>query len=98
VNRSSVGPGKQVPKARNSDEAIGSLAVGSAHRRWAGRPGASADRQSVNDGFFSIDCLALTRLDESPRGGAKEKRIQTVLHEDDELICKVGGTLAAPMK
>jgi hypothetical protein len=40
---------------------------------------------------FSIDCLALTRLDKSPRGGAKQKRIQTVLHKDDDLVCEVSG-------
>jgi hypothetical protein len=41
-------------------------------------------------GPVSIDCLALTRLDKSPRG-AKQKRIKTLLHEDDDLICQVTG-------
>jgi hypothetical protein len=45
----------------------------------------------VNQRFFSVDCLALTRLDKSPRGGAKEKRIKSVLHEHDDLICQVSG-------
>jgi hypothetical protein len=45
----------------------------------------------VNQRFFSVDCLALTRLDKSPRGSAKKKRIKTLLHEHDDLICKVDG-------
>jgi hypothetical protein len=50
----------------------------------SGGPGRTTPyHQRVNQRLFSIDCLALTRLDKSPRGGAKQKRIQTVLHEDD---------------
>jgi hypothetical protein len=45
----------------------------------------------VNQRIFSVDCLALTRLDKSPRGSAKKKRIKTLLHEDDDLICQVSG-------
>ena len=39
--------------------------------------------------FRSIHCMAQARLDKSPRRGAKQKRIKTLLHEDDDLICQI---------
>jgi hypothetical protein len=35
--------------------------------------------------------MAQARLDKSPRRGAKQKRIKTLLHEDDDLICQIPG-------
>lgn len=32
-----------------------------------------------------------SRLDKGPRRGAKQKRIKALLHEDNDLICKVSG-------
>jgi hypothetical protein len=47
--------------------------------------------KSVNQRFVSIDCLASTRLDKSPRRGAKKKRIKTLLHEGDDPIRQLMG-------